>query len=189
MAIVAIVISCGAPKEREPAAKSAKFDPYAKLTEGEISRFIKAFPIFIEEAKKHGKALEKWESKKNPLAFAGAYGEFMGRFKALDATVRAKTGVGVEDVIATYIKTVITFGMLEAKKGMETYDQAISSIEEQLKNPNLPEERRETLTEQLKLYQEIKANIDTMMQKIPPENFELVKKYREKLKEVLEQID
>lgn len=190
--IVIIAIGCGAPQGKKAGKKATaskgEFNPYSKLTEAEITKFIKAFPVFTEEAKKYGKKMEKVKGK-GPGAFLGAYNMYLNEYKGMDGVLKSKTGIGIEDFIQTYIKVTTSFSGLFIKEGMVQYDGMITKLEQQLKTPNLPEQQKKMVTEQLKMYKEMKASADTMLQEIPPENIELVKKYKTKLSEAFKNME
>lgn len=188
--IVIFMLGCGGPPEKASVKKpKAKFDPYARLTETEVKQFIKGFPIFIEEAKKHGKAMEKWGGTKNIFGVAGAYSEYIGRYKEMEATIKAKTGIGIEELFSAYFKVMMAFSALSVQRGMPQYDEVIANIEKQLKTPGLSKERKELLAQQLKMAKETKANVDTLFQKVPPENIQVVQKYEDEIKSVMKKLE
>lgn len=184
--ITIIVIGCGAPQGT--GGGKGKFDIYARLTEGELTNFIRAFPVFVEEARKHGKALEKFEGK-NPLSAMGDYSQFVARYKDLEATVKAKTGQSIEDIFSAYFKVVFAYGAMAIKEGMPKYGEAIAELEAKLKDPNIPSKQREMLTEQLKMYQQVKTSTDSLYQNVPSENVELVRKYKKEIEAIFENIE
>ena len=189
--MVVLVTACGAPKEGGPASKAkpkGKFEISARLTEEEVTKFIRAFPILVEEAEKHGKALKRFEGK-GPLAAMGAYGEIVTRYKDLEATVKAKTGQSIEDIFSAYFKIIFALSALSVQEGLVKYDEGVKDLEGQLKNPNLPESQRKILTHQLELARQTKASMDTLFKDIPSENIELVKKYKVQLKELFRSLE
>ncbi len=184
--IMVLIIGCGAPQENAPAKKAGpKFDPYARLTETEVKQFIKAYPIFLEEAKRYGKSLEKYGGAKNPGAYMALYTEIGGVSKKIDATLRAKTGMGIKGLFTAYAKISYAYAAMSFKKGTVQYDKIMKEIEAKMNNPNIPPAQKKAFAEQLKKSKQMMVNADTMFQNVPDENIKIVEKYREQLAAVL----
>lgn len=175
---VFLLLSCGAPADESSAEKKistqtdSKDFAYEKLTEDELQRFIKVYPIARTEMEKAGKRLDLQKSN-NPLQGLNNLMTVNKEVAGLDAKMRV-AGMSWVEFNKVFSKTWLA---VAAYKIGDKLDQSVAQMENQLKNPKLSKEQK-------KLYKEMLDNIKQTKElyaQVPAENKALVKKYWDKL--------
>jgi hypothetical protein len=173
------------------------------ITEGQLQRFLAARKSIHQVYKKYENEIKQLDqsSKENPLAALKGFGFLndlrLAQAGALESQRMSKDEYEylVSSVYSTWLtseakealggKTVVEFTNEQLQKSMDQLDQ-------QLQNPNLPEDTRKQLLEMKEktqkqmnevLQDEGAKRADEAMASIPPQNIELFKKYEAEIKQ------
>ena len=191
MIIMIIVLGCGAPEEERTGKPSkpgkAEESYYEKLTENELKRYMKVLPVFKTEIDKHGKELKKLDMKEGSGAWASYYAWALKEYKFLDGTLK-KAGMGLEEFLKTHAKVAMAFASLFIKEGLGQQKTMITEMEKKLKDPKIGKQEKEMIKQQLEAMKTAFSETDTMFQKIPNENIEVIKKHQEELMKLFESL-
>ncbi|HEC78096.1 MAG TPA: hypothetical protein ENI34_03015 [candidate division WOR-3 bacterium] len=175
-----VFIFCGAPPEDRGAETKTGVKTeetgqdiiYQKLSESEIQRFIKVYPIARTEIEKAGKRLDLKKAD-SPLQGFSNLAALNKEIAGLDAKMRA-AGMSWEEFWPVFSKT--WFAVIAVKMG-DKMDKSAAEMEKQLKDPKIPEAQK-------KLFKEVLENLKKtreMYAKVPQENKDLVEKYWDQL--------
>jgi len=172
---VLLVAFCGAPPESETEVPTKGIDvAYGKLSEGELQKFMKVFPVAKGEIEKSGK---EFDSKNDNIeSWIGQFATMNKEVAGLDAKLSA-AGMPWNEFWPVFAKTwtasiavMMTEEMGEMKEGM-------AEIEKQLKDPNIPDAQKEMMKAALGAMNEMKKIAD----KVPQGNKDVVKKHWDEL--------
>jgi uncharacterized protein (DUF2267 family) len=168
-----LVVFCGAPEEKPEAEKAEEKSEtgfyYGTLSEGEITRFIKAMPAFKEAAADLNKELESIESAEAFMAMAGQYSTLHKQMPELDAKLRA-AGMPWEEFWPALGKTYMAIAAV-------FMDSMMAEMKEQMKG-----QEDEMVKEMMKGVEEANA----FYKEVPEANKNVVKKHMKELETVLE---
>lgn len=183
MIILIIAIGCGAPEGGKAEKKTTgkeEISYYAKLTESELQTYMKVLPVFKAEIDKHGKELKQLDMKEGPGAWANYYAWAMKEYGFLDGALR-KAGMGLEEFLKTHSKVAMAFASLFVKEGMAQQKSMTDEMEKKLNDPSIGKQQKEMIKQQLEAMKQGIASADSMFEKIPSENIELISKYKDDL--------
>jgi len=153
---------------------------YEKLSEPELQKLIKVYPVFKEEADKAGKKIEQ-EGKDDLEKMLGQFADINKEIPGLDAKLKA-AGMAWNDFWPAIAKTIMAYIAVEFEEGSEEMEENLKMIEEQLNNPDLPDEVKKSMKEG-------KEKIERLMvliKKVPQGNKDLVMKYKEDVDKIME---
>jgi hypothetical protein len=189
-----IFVFCGqkpAPAKIDIEKITSKDVVYATLTEEELGKFIKVFPVFKAEAEKKGVAWDKMSPADNPFDQTKAVITASKDLSEIDAKMRV-VGMGLNEFYPALMKTTLVFAavmfdtaMTQAKGEMEKSKGEIAKLEAQLKDPKIPAAQKAMIKaalEATKAITEGVASMGSLYESVPKENKDLVKKYFDQLK-------
>ena len=172
---------CGAPEEGAevtPAKPETTEEiAFAPLSEMEIQKFLKTFPMVKDDMEKAGKEFEGEGEADDIMSALGQMGKMNVEVAGLDAKLKA-AGTSWEEFFATYAKVLMAAGasaMVEQKGELEKAKQ-------ELDDPNIPEAQREMMKGMLEGLDEQFKVFD----KVPQQNIDLVKKYWKDLENIFD---
>ena len=182
---VFLMVFCGAPEEG-PAAETKPVEEkgvadvaYGKLTEGELQKFMKVFPVVKEEVEKSGKEFkgdaENWEG------WLGQFTTLNKEIAGLDAKLRA-AGMPWDEFWPTFGKVWMAVISVMLHKDMDEMEENIKQMEAQLKDPKVPEAQKEMMKQAVKSMTEFKK----IYEKVPQGNRDLVKKHWDELSKIMD---
>ncbi|UCC12150.1 MAG: hypothetical protein JSW02_01045 [candidate division WOR-3 bacterium] len=172
---------CGAPEEAadvtpaEP--ETAEEIAFAPLSEMEIQKFLKTYPMVKEEVDKAGKKFETEGEATDVMSALGQMGKMNVEIAGLDAKLKA-AGTSWEEFFASMAKVWMAVGasaMVEQKGELE-------KAKEEMNDPNIPEAQREMMKGMLEGLEEQFKVFD----KVPQQNIDLVKKYWKDIENVMD---
>jgi len=194
LSILFIFVFCGqkpAPAKIDIEKITNKDVVYEALTEGELAKFIRVFPVFKAEAERKGVAWDKMSPADNPFDQTRALITASKDLSEIDAKMKA-AGMGLNEFYPALMKTTLVFAavmfdtaMTQAKGEMEKSKGEIAKLEAQLKDPKIPEAQKAMIKaalEATKAITEGVASMNSLYGSVPKENKELAKKYFEELK-------
>jgi hypothetical protein len=168
---------------------------YEALTEEELVKFIKAFPVFKALAEQKGVAWNKMSPSANPFDQTKALITASKDLTEIDAKMRA-TGMALNEFYPALMKTTLVFAavmfdsaMTQAKGEMEKSKGEIAKLEAQINDPKLSAAQKAMIKAALdatKAITEGVAKMGAVYESVPKENKDLVKKYYDQLKAVFE---
>jgi len=176
---VLLVVFCGAPEEgpgtetKPPEEKGVAEIAYQTLTEAELQKFMKVFPVAKEIIEKSGKEfkgdVENWEG-------------LMGQFSTADDVKLRAAGMPGDEFWPVFgkVMTASVANMLDAEMGK--MDKSLKEMEAQLNDPNVPEAQKEMMKQAMSQMQDVKK----MYGKVPQANKDLVKKHWNELSKIME---
>jgi hypothetical protein len=188
-------LTCGAPPEeteKTTSEKSGHEVAFESLTETELQKFIKVFPVFKAEAEK----MERdWEPSEDVGSWLQAFSERHKDIAELDAKLTA-AGMSWNDFWPAYAKTTTAVAavmfdsaMVEFKKEIEGQEGEAAELEAKLKDPNVSAQEKEMIRnalEMMKSAQQAVTESGEMYEAVPQTNKNLVKKYMNQLVEIFE---
>lgn len=164
-----VLVFCGAPEEapkaEQPVEKPMEDVYYTAMSEGELQKFIAAFPTFRAEMEKLDK---DWESAEGPEAFK-AIMAMNKEIPELDAKMKA-AGMGWNEFAPAMGKTFMALGAV-------FLDSMMIGMKEQMKgmDDDMAKEAMKSMEEANAAYKDV-----------PKGNKELVKKYLDELQAILD---
>lgn len=183
---VFLVLFCGAIEkgtktEMKPVEELNVVDvAYEKLNEAELQKFIKVYPVFKEEADKSGKKIDQ-KVEDDFEKMLGQFADINKEIPGLDAKLKA-AGMAWSEFWPAFAKTIMAYIAVEFEEGSEEMEENLKMIEEQLNNPDLPDEAKKSMKEG-------KEKIERLMmliKKVPQGNKDLVMKYKEDVDKIME---
>lgn len=174
-----LVAFCGAPPEGEPEVKPTEGKAgsdiaYGKLSEGELQKFMKAFPVAKKELENSGKEFKG--SGENIESWIGQFATVNKEVAGLDAKLAA-AGMGWNEFWPAFAKTWMASIAVMMAEEMDEMEEGLKEVEKQLKNPNLPDAQKEMMEAALNGMKEMKKIAD----KVPQGNKDIVKKHWDEL--------
>ncbi len=184
------------------------FEPPAdkRLSEQQVQTFISIKQTFADKIKSHEAQFKELDQRSQ--GSETGWREVTEGFKVI-AEIRRdflsalkKHGMSpkeyaylTEQIYSGYLAAAFESGYEQMQKGMETaretYPQQIAQLEEQLKDPNLTEEMRQSLQASIASYRELMAQAESttvemgeQYEKMPKENIELLNKYKSELEQL-----
>lgn len=182
MLSILLVAFCGAPPEGEtevPAEGSGVDVAYGTLTEAELQKFMKVFPVAKDEIEKSGKEFES--SDENIESWIGQFGKMNMEVAGLDAKLSA-AGMPWKEFWPAFAKTWTASIAVMMEEEMGEMDEGMAEIEKQLKDPNIPDAQKEMMKAALGAMNEMKKISD----KVPQSNKDVVKKHWDDLAKLFE---
>ncbi len=183
---VFLMIFCGAIEkgtktEMKPAEElNVVSVAYEKLSEPELQKFIKVYPVFKEEADKAGKKIEQEEI--NDLEnMLGQYAIINKEIPGLDVKLKA-AGMAWSEFWPAFAKTIMAYIAVEFEEGSEKMEENLKMIEEQLNNPDLPDEAKKSMKEGKEKIEQLMV----LIKKVPQGNKDLVMKHKEDIDKMME---
>ncbi len=189
------LIFCGGPQGPVPGGvQQGPNIAFGTLTEGEIQRFIKVLPTFIEIVEKEGKDLQLDARPGDIMSAFQGMSVLDRQIAALDSRLKA-AGMGWNEFWPAYAKTMIAYSALlldslkvEMQKGMAENQAQIKQMEELLKDPKISEVQKNAIKSSLEAYKQsnqILNQMDTIYAKVPQANKDLVRRYFKALNDIL----
>lgn len=198
LAMVLFLTLCGQKQEalKIDAEKVASREVAVQvLTENEITRFIKVFPVFKTEVEKKGVKWQGFNPGEDVLSRTGSYIKASKDFAEIDAKMRA-AGMSLTEFYPAMVKTVMVFSavlwdsmMVGAKQEFEKQKQEMAKLEAKLKDPKTSEAEKTMLKMALEAAKMAGKGMDVMASvyaTIPKANKDLIKKYFNELKRIFE---
>jgi len=198
LSILFIFVFCGqkpAPAKIDIEKITNKNVVYDVLTEEELGKFIRVFPLFKAEAEKKGVTWNRMSPADNPFDQTKAMITASKDLGEIDAKMRA-AGMGLSEFYPALMKTTLVFAavmfdtaMTQAKGEMEKSKGEIAKLEAQLNDPKIPAAQKAMIKAALEATKAITqgvASMGTLYESVPKENKELVKKYFDQLKTLFE---
>lgn len=162
-----------ADTKTEEEAETTKIEELS-LTEKEVKSFIEAYPVFMKIAKEVNEEFKGLSDSKSLLKGIKAGKEYEEKVnRALK-----EYGFTMEGFIATYGKIMGTFFYM---KSAEFREKTRENMKEMLKNPAIPEEQKKEIKENLEEMEEEEESDEIKGYK---KNWEIVKKYQDKIEEL-----
>jgi hypothetical protein len=165
------------------------------LTEGELTRFIKAFPVFKAEAQKKNVEWEGLNPQGNVLAQTDAFIKAHKDLAEIDAKMRA-AGMAMDEFWPALAKTSMAFAavmidsaMGEAKQELEKSKKEIAEMEAKLKDPKISAAEKSMIKMALEASKGLMGSLGSMASiydSIPAASKDVVKKYMAELKVLFE---
>jgi len=196
--VLLLFVFCGQKQEAtkvEPDKIVTKEVAVQILTEDELSRFLKVFPIFKAEAEKKNIEWTGINPKGDVLSQTSAYMKANKNLADIDARLRA-AGMSLNEFWPVLVKTTMVFSavmwdsaMQEAKKEMEKSKKELAEMEAKLKDPKISEIEKSTIKmalEASKALMEGMGSIATIYDSIPAANKMIVKQHFNELKTIFE---
>ncbi|HEX7320525.1 MAG TPA: hypothetical protein VF399_09250 [bacterium] len=168
------------------------------LTEGELTRFIKAFPVFKTEAQKKNIEWEGLDPQGNVLAQTDAFIKAHKDLAEIDAKMRA-AGMALEEFWPALAKTSMAFAavmidsaMGEARQELEKSKKEIAEMEAKLNDPKISATEKSMIKMALEASKGLMEGIGSMAaiyDSIPAASKDAVKKHMAELKVLFEAAD
>lgn len=179
--------------------------PTNRISEPQVKRYLAVKRSFADEVKKHEATLQQLDKRMQKKEQAD-WSDVTEGFKILGDIRRdflnsleqyemsPKEYAYLTNVIySTYFVEASRAGYEQRAENMRTlreqYKQQAEQLRQQLKNPDLTDEQRQSLETSLESYEKMMAQTKTTVEKmeqeyrkLPPENIELLDRYREQLK-------
>jgi len=189
------LIFCGGPQGPVPGgAQQGPNIAFGTLTEGEIQRFLKVLPTFIEIVEKEGKDLQLDARPGDIMSAFQGMSVLDRQIAALDSRLKA-AGMGWNEFWPAYAKTMMAYSALlldslkvEMQKGMAENQAQIKQMEELLKDPKIPEAQKNAIKASLEAYKQSTQTLnqmDTIYAKVPQANKDLVRRYFKTINDIL----
>jgi hypothetical protein len=172
---------CGAPPEGEtetPVTEGVDA-AYGKLSEGELQKFMKAFPAAKDEIEKSGKEFKG--SDDNIESWIGQFANVNKEVAGLDAKLTA-AGMPWNEFWPAFAKTWTASIAIMMEKEMGEMEEGMAEIKKQLDDPNIPDAQKDMMKAALGAMEEMKKIGD----KVPQENKDVVKKHWDELSKLFE---
>jgi acyl-CoA reductase-like NAD-dependent aldehyde dehydrogenase len=174
-------VYCGAPEDKTEVVTEGPGDSkeyaYQALTEIEIQKFMKAYPVAKVEIDKAGKRLDAGEDATDILGAFGHIAQLNTEIAGLDAKMKA-AGMSWQDFSKAMAKIMMAAGAMAMAEQKGELDKAKA----ELNDPNIPEAQREMMKAMLKGLDEAMK----MYEKVPQQNIDLVKKHWDELDELFD---
>lgn len=174
-------VYCGAPPDRAepttPTPETSGTPAYDVLSEVELQKFMKVFPIAKAEIEKAGKRIEA-KGDENPIQALDKYATIHTEIAGLDAKLTA-AGMPWAKFWPAYAKTMAAVGAYAIGEQM---GKGLAEMEAQLKDPNIPAAQKEMMKGIL----ESLKGAQKAYEGVPKENIELIKKYWDQLEAMFE---
>ena len=173
---------CGAPEEAadvtpaEP--ETAEEIAFAPLSEMEIQKFLKTYPMVKDEVEKAGKKFEAEGEATDVMSALSQMGKMNVEVAGLDAKLKA-AGMSWEEFYSAMAKVWMATGASVMVEQKEEFEKA----KEELNDPNIPEAQREMMKGMLEGLEEQFKVFD----KVPQQNIDIVKKYWDELDKLFEE--
>ncbi len=165
------------------------------LTEGELTRFMKAFPVFKTEAQKKNIEWEGLDPQGNVLAQTDAFIRAHKDLAEIDAKMRS-AGMALDEFWPALAKTSMAFAavmidsaMGEAKQELEKSKNEIAKMEAKLNDPKISAAEKSMIKMALEASKGLMEGIGSMSaiyDSIPAASREAVKKHMAELKVLFE---
>ncbi|MEO0123739.1 MAG: hypothetical protein ABIL69_07025 [candidate division WOR-3 bacterium] len=190
-----LFVFCGGPQGPVPGgAQQGPNIAFGTLTEGELQRFIKVLPTFIEIVEKEGKDIQLDVRPGDIMSAFQGMSILDKQIAALDSKLRA-AGMGWNEFWPAYAKTMLAYAAimldsikLEIQKSQAENQAQIRQMEELLKDPKIPEAQKNAIKASLEAYKQssqILNQVDTIYAKVPQANKDLVKRYFKTISDIL----
>ena len=152
-------------------------------TDKEIKAFIKAFPVFKETAEKEGQKLDALSKK-------GLFGTMKGGKEALKVQkkfdkVLKPYGFTFEAFAMTLAKVMATYGYSMGLEAEKLAKDNIETMKKMLDNPMLSDEEKEEIRESI---EELEKGEVSEEMKAFKKNAKVLKKYKDELEELFEEM-
>jgi len=168
------------------------------LTEGELTRFIKAFPVFKTEAQKKNIEWEGINPQGNVLAQTDAFIKAHKDLAEIDAKMRS-AGMALNEFWPALAKTSMAFAavmidsaMGEAKQELEKSKKELAEMEAKLNDPKISAAEKSMIKMALEASKGLMEGMGSMAalyDSIPAASKEAVKKHMAELKVLFESGD
>ncbi len=169
--------SPGAQKSSEEKTEEKTKAKDLSLTEKEVKSFVNALPAFIEFAKSKEKEITAMVEKEKSISGLEVANEYIEYKEEIDK-VLGKYGFNLESFSSTYAKVMSTFAYGQMDKAIGAGGE---NMKKMLDNPMIPEKEKEEIRKNLKEYEESEE------MKACKGNWEIVEKYEDEIKEILEE--
>jgi hypothetical protein len=179
---VIAMIFCGAPPDQTgsetPTETEMSGTPaYEKLTEAELQKFMKVFPIAQAEFEKAGKRIEA-KGDENPIQALDKYATINKEIAGLDAKLTA-AGMPWKEFWPVYAKVMAAVGAYAMSTQL---GEGLAEMEEQLKDPNIPAAQKEMM----KGIMESLKQAQKAYEGVPQQNMDLIGKHWDDLEKLFD---
>jgi hypothetical protein len=181
--LVVAFVFCGGPPEKAESETSgtgtgiSSTPAYELLTEVELQKFMKVFPIAQAEFEKSGKRIEA-KGDENPIQALDKYATIHTEIAGLDAKLAA-AGMPWKEFWPAYAKVMAATGAYAMKTQL---GEGLSEMEAQLKDPKIPAAQKEMMKgiiESLKSAQKAYEGV-------PEQNINMIKTHWDELKKLFD---
>ncbi len=190
-----LFVFCGGPQGPAPGGlQQGPNIAFGTLSEGEIQRFIKVLPKFIDIVEKEGKDIQLDVHPGDIMSALQGMSVLDKQIATLDAKLRA-AGMSWNEFWPVYAKTMMAYAALvldslkvEMQKGQAETQTQIKQMEELLKDPKIPEAQKNAMKASIEAYKQstqIFDQMDTIYAKVPQANKDLVKRYFKTISDIL----
>ncbi len=185
--LVLFIVSCGAPPEEAKTevksleTKGAADIAYQTLTESELQRFLKAFPIAKTEMERLGDKFEGSEDISDWEGFLLQFSTMNKEITGLDAKLKV-AGMPWEEFWPAFAKTWMASVAVMLNEEMGEMEEGMKELEARLKNPKVSAAEKEMMEGAKKAMGTFKELYD----KVPQANKDLVKKHWAELSKIME---
>lgn len=180
--------------------------PNNRITENQVQTFIKIKKDFAGDIKRHEeefKALEDRtegreagfkEFSESLKILGNIRRDFLNSLKHNQMSPREYKYL-TEQIYSNYFAAAVQESYVQMSEGMEStqesYQQQMAQFEQQLNDPNLSDDQRETIKTAMENYKNMMQQMQTgvsemgkQLEKMPRENIEVLNEYREELQEL-----
>jgi len=184
--LVLLFVFCGAPPEEaktevKPSETKGAEVAYQTLTEVELQKFIKAFPVVKDAWEKAGKKFEAADDVKDWNSWLGQFATVNKEIVGLDAKLKV-AGTSWEEFWPALAKTWMACVAVMLNEEMGEMEKGLEELEVRLKDPKVSGAEKEMLESAKKSMAMFKELYD----KVPQANKDLVKKHWAELSKILE---
>jgi hypothetical protein len=174
---ILLVAFCGAPPEggTEVTTEGTGVDvAYGKLTEGELQKFMKVFPVAKDEIEKSGK--EFGGDNENIESMLGQFATVNKDVVGLDAKLAA-AGMPWNEFWPAFAKTWTASIAVMMSGEMAEMEEGMAEMKKQLEDPKIPDAQKEMMKAALGAMEQMKKVAD----KVPQGNKDVVQKHWDEL--------
>ena len=178
---VLAMVFCGAPPEKTETptteTEGSKGDAFAALTEVELQKWLKVYPIAKAEFEKAGKRIEV-KGDENPIAALDKYATINKEIAGLDAKLTA-AGMPWSEFWPVTAKVMAAIGAYAMSTQL---GEGLGEMEAQLKDPNIPDAQKQMIKGILESLKEAQKAYEG----VPQQNMDLIGKYWDDLEKLFE---
>lgn len=179
--LVVVFVFCGGPPDRTepetPGTQMSGTPAYELLTEAELQKFLKVFPIARTEFEKSGKRIEA-KGDENPIQALDKYATIHTEIAGLDGKLTA-AGMPWKEFWPVYAKIMAAAGAYAMSTQL---GEGLAEMESQLKDPNIPTAQKEMM----KGIMESLKSAQKAYEGVPEQNIALIKTHWNELKKLFD---
>jgi hypothetical protein len=196
---VFLMLMCGAPEGPEPESKSGVPEGesigYGTLTEPELSKFMKAMPVFKTEVEKLDKEWTALDSPSHMGTWLSQFSQANQDIADLDTKLTAAGMPWVEfwpafsKTMTAFIAATLEQSMTEMKEELKSKEADIAEMEAKLNDPNVSDQDKQSIKVTLDMMKTMQKSIeetDALYANVPQANKDLIKKHWDELNTLME---